>query len=267
MANHTHNGKVYQYDLKGNFINEYPSQQAASDLNNVPFSYISDHIKGKFSFCKGHIYTKKYYIKLPPELLEHKSKRIYKRKEINQYSLDGKYINSFKDKNEAAEFTGLKARYIRDCASGNLNGKTYGGFIWSFEKKKEISKFEKKKNYRTIHQYSKDGKFIKTFNSLKEASKELNILSSCISHCANKNPKFPSYGGFIWRYEKEKNIIPIKKRIKEIEVYKNNKLIKIFESQQKVFEELNISKGRIWECVSGKRKDFKGYVIKYKDTV
>jgi len=259
--------KIYKYDLQGNFITEYPSQQAASDINNVPFSYISDHMKGKFSFCKGHIYTKKYYIKLPAELLEHKTKRIYKPKEIHQYSLDGKYINSFKDKNEAAEFTGLKARYIRDCASGNLNNKTYGGFLWSFEKKKEISKFERKFNYIKIHQYSKDGIFIKTFNSLKEASNELNILSSCITHCANKNPKFPSYGGFIWRYEKEKNVSPIKKRIKEIEVYKNNKLIKVFESQQKVSEELGISKSRIWECVTNKRKDFQDFKIKYKDDV
>ena len=195
-------GKVYKYDLEGNFISEYESAESAAYIDNIASSFLLNHLKGKWSYCHNHIYTKKYYIKLPNELLEHKTKRIYITKKIYQYDIDGNFLNEYKDKNEAAEKTGLKPRYIRDFASGHSGkGKTYGGFIWSYEHKDKIPKFEKKINFKKISQYSKDGKFIKTYNSLKDAANELNILSSSISHCASGNKKFPSYKGFIWRYK------------------------------------------------------------------
>lgn len=257
--------KIYKYDLQGNFITEYPSQQAASDIDNVPFSYISDHMKGKFSFCKGHIYTKKYYIKLPPELLEHKSKRIYKPKEIHQYSLDGKYVNSFKGKNEAAEFTGLKARYIRDCASGNIGkGRTYGGFLWSFEKKKQIPKFERKFNYIKIHQYSKDGNYIASFDSIKEAAQKLNIRQSGITHCASGQVRTRTYGGYIWNYEKLKNVEPVLPKKRPVNVYKNNKLYKTFESQAELHRVMELSRNGVNDCLQDRRDSYKGFVIKFK---
>jgi hypothetical protein len=258
--------KVYQYDLDGNFISEYESAQAASELNKISTSYLLSHLKGLFSYCHNYIFTHTYYIKLPEDLLRHKSKRIYIKKEIHQYSKDGKYIQSFKDKDEASKHTGLKSRYIRDYASGNSGkGKTYGGFLWSFEKKKEISKFEKKFNYKQIHQYSKDGKFLKSYNSIKEAAELNNLYSSSISHCASGNKKFPTYGGFIWSYEKLKIVKAVKPKKTPIKVYKNNKLIKIFESQIQVHKELGISRTIIFDCVSGKRENYKDYIIKYKD--
>lgn len=195
-------GKIYKYDLTGKFISEYESAEAAADLNKISSSYLLDHLKGIWSYCHKHIYTKKYYIKLPNELLEHKSKRIYKTKEIHQYDLNGKYIKSYKDKNEAAEETNLKPRYILDFASGNSGrGKTYGGFIWSFEKKDKLPKFEKKLKYKKIEQYSKDGKFIKMYDSIKDAANEIKIHPAGISKCASGVNGQPTAGGFIWKYK------------------------------------------------------------------
>lgn len=49
-----------------------------------------------------------------------------------------------------------------------------------------------------INQFDKKGNFIKIWNSIIEASKELNINSSCISNaCANRRK---SAGGYIWKY-------------------------------------------------------------------
>ena len=153
-------GKIYKYDLNGEFICEYESIEAAADLDKVSSGYLSKHIEGKFSFCKNHIYTKKLYIKLPSELLKHKSKRIYKTKQVHQYSLDGKYIKSYNSCQDAAIETGFKYRYIMSFASGNLNkrSKTYKGFFWSYEKKDELQKFERKLCFKEIHQYSLDRK-------------------------------------------------------------------------------------------------------------
>ena len=256
--------KIYKYDLQGNFITEYPSQQAASDIDNVPFSYISDHMKGKFSFCKGHIYSKKYYIKLPDEFLIHKSKRIYKTKQVHQYDLDGNYLKSYGSRREAVKITNVGYRNLTDYLSNNSKSKSVGGFMWSYEKVEKLPKYKIKRNFKKIYQYSKDGKFIKSYNSLKDAATELNILSSCITHCANGNKKFPSYGGFIWRYEKLKSVDKVSPRKTPIKVYKNKKLIKIFESQIELHKELKISKRKIWECLSGQIESFDGYILKYK---
>jgi len=194
-------GKIYKYNLDGEFICEYESIEAAADINNISSSYLSDHLKGIWSFCHKNIYTKKFYIELPKEFLEHKSKRIYKTKEIHQYDLNGKYIKSYKDKNEAAKETNLKPRYIRDFASGHSGrGKTYGGFLWSYEKHKKIPKFEKVKNYKKICQYSKDGKFIKIYDSIKQAAEKIKIHQAGISKCASGVKGQPTAGGFIWKY-------------------------------------------------------------------
>lgn len=195
-------GKIYKYNKQGNFVAEYEGIEAAAFIDKISGTFLLDHVNGKWSFCHDHVYTKKYYIKLPDELLEHKTKRIYKRNEIHQYNLDGKYLASYIDKYEAEEKTGLKARYIRDCASGNFTGRTYGGFMWSYEKHKSIPKFEKNMQYKKIHQFTKDGKFVKTFNSLKEAAATLGVSPTAISNCARGQKKTPSAGGYVWRHNK-----------------------------------------------------------------
>lgn len=58
-------------------------------------------------------------------------------------------------------------------------------------------------NEKAINQFDKRGNFIKTWRSISEASKSLNIDLAHIQHtCANKRP---SAGGYVWRY-KEVNI-------------------------------------------------------------
>ena len=49
--------------------------------------------------------------------------------------------------------------------------------------------------------YTKDGSYIKTYNSVKEASKELNGLSTNIVKCLKK--KINSAYGYKWEYHKE----------------------------------------------------------------
>lgn len=56
--------------------------------------------------------------------------------------------------------------------------------------------WEKKR--RKINQFESDGTFIRGFNSITEAAKDLNISASGISQClSGKNKKS---GGYIWKY-------------------------------------------------------------------
>ena len=54
---------------------------------------------------------------------------------------------------------------------------------------------------KPILQYTKDGEFVKEWNSMCEAARELSINQSSISQCANGKKK--SAGGYIWKYKKE----------------------------------------------------------------
>jgi hypothetical protein len=55
-------------------------------------------------------------------------------------------------------------------------------------------------NSKKVNQYDLNGNFIKTWDSLSDVKRELNIATSTISAvCANKRG-YKSTGGFIWRY-------------------------------------------------------------------
>jgi len=61
----------------------------------------------------------------------------------------------------------------------------------------EKSENSKKDKYKKVNQYDLKGIFIKSWNSHKEASQNLQILETSISNCRNKRSQ--TAGGFIWR--------------------------------------------------------------------
>lgn len=82
---------------------------------------------------------------------------------------------------------------------------TYGGFVWNDEPvfpKWKLEQREKGKavNRKEIHQYTKDGIFVNTFEGVREAHRITNIDHRSISACATF--RRPSAGGYVWRYEK-----------------------------------------------------------------
>ena len=71
-------------------------------------------------------------------------------------------------------------------------------FIELFLNKSESAKRNNKINkIKSINQYDLNGRFLKTWKSLKEAAKVLGIDYTSISNCLRK--KYKSSGGFIWK--------------------------------------------------------------------
>lgn len=62
-----------------------------------------------------------------------------------------------------------------------------------------LSKKLKGKGTKPILQYTLDGEFIKEWESIKQASEELNITHSNIGRCCRGEQK--KCGGFIWKYK------------------------------------------------------------------
>jgi len=82
---------------------------------------------------------------------------------------------------------------------------THNGFVWNDEPifpkwKLEKKESAKKVNQKQIHQYTKDGIFVKTYDGVREAYRITNIDHRSIS--ANATNRRPSAGGYVWTYTK-----------------------------------------------------------------
>lgn len=64
---------------------------------------------------------------------------------------------------------------------------------------KKAPKGAKSKCAIAVSQYDKTGKFLKSYGSIMEASRKLNIKNSDISRCCKG--KCNTVGGYIWRYK------------------------------------------------------------------
>lgn len=55
-------------------------------------------------------------------------------------------------------------------------------------------------HYKPINQYSRDGKFIKTWRSIKDAAISLNLHATSISSVCRGNTRSKTVGGYIFKY-------------------------------------------------------------------
>jgi len=65
----------------------------------------------------------------------------------------------------------------------------------------EHSKNSRKDNVKPVLQYDLDGKFIREWGNIGEASKSLKINRTNIGQCAKGN-KYKTVGGFKWKFQK-----------------------------------------------------------------
>lgn len=121
-------------------------------------------------------------------------------KEVNQYDLNGNYLRTFPSIAEASRFIGnnMSASRIGQCCRHLYEcGNSAYGYLWEYatadNKGKSINKL--KTRSFPIYQYSRDGQFIKKWESVKKAASELKISFSnlCRAYTHQKN-----CGGFKW---------------------------------------------------------------------
>lgn len=116
---------------------------------------------------------------------------------IDQYDLKCNFIKTFCSCIDAAKELSIGVSSIRKCVAGLHQ--TAGGYV--FVKHGNIPHYGKNKN-RPVNRYTKDLKYIDTFNSIKDASLALNISDSNITHCCQKH-KYKTAGGYVWFYSND----------------------------------------------------------------
>lgn len=145
-------------------------------------------------------------------------------KSVRQYSLEGNFIKEFDTIQEACLFLGGNNNYrIVDTCEGKR--KKYKNFIWKYtsDDLKEVEPFKDTRCTRSINMYTLEKIFVKSFNTLKEAAKEVGLTSGgSIGKVCRGEAK--SAGKMFWRYADEDEENPItKKKIKNKILVTNRK--------------------------------------------
>lgn len=118
---------------------------------------------------------------------------------------------------------------------------------------------------KSVHQYNRSGKYIKSFRSTRDAGIKLKIDSSSIAECANGKRK--TAGGFIWSYIKHESVCQfIDNRPKKIlQLNQYGDIVNYYDSIIEASEKLSISQAAIAGVCIKRRgyNEVKGYVFRY----
>lgn len=126
---------------------------------------------------------------------------------------------------------------------------------------------------REIIQFQLDGKFLRTFPSIRNASEVTGILESALVKClSGKTSK--SFGS-VWKYRSEfgaklPSIIDVQLKIsgghhniKPIAQYDlDGKLIRIFNTIAEAAKNLNVDVSNVKRCARGKSNQIKGFIFR-----
>lgn len=176
--------------------------------NNYPF--INHKDEDKANNCAENLEwcTAKYNLNYGTAIKRRseaiKASPIKQRKAVVQLSLSGKFIKEYRSTKEASEETGIDRRQI-SCAINHI-GKQAQGYLWVLKDNYNIDidygEIYKKESMhpkpKRIAQYTKDGIFIKEWDSLKEAHLNLGINYSSLTNCLHG--RYSHAGGFVWKF-------------------------------------------------------------------
>lgn len=118
-----------------------------------------------------------------------------------------------------------------------------------------------------VVKYSLQGEKIAEYPSLTKAGELNNIPSSYITNVCKGNTK--TAGGAQWRYKKDKieKLPPVQKGgktgPKRVAQFKNDKLIKVYNSASEADTALKVSKGSVSKAVRGIQHTVKGFTFEY----
>lgn len=247
--------KVYQYDLNGNYVNEYESYADAALKLNCDYTLISYAVR-KRSIAKKYLWSNDKLEKID---LSQYNLGLNHAINIFVYNINGKYLGGYKTLTDAArklkstQGTLKKYAMLGSC----FRNKFYLSFVKEDTYDKAKSKYLK---IRPVYQYDINGNFVKAFDSQLEAelTYKTNITKSIrLKQCDEL--------GYMWGLEKLTIYNKPNKRIKR-KVGKftlDNVLVKEYESATQAANENGTS---VWKVLAGTNQTHKQHIYKYLDS-
>jgi len=207
----TNNKQVTQYNMLGRKIRTFSSIAVAAKSTGISHSHISNRARGYEYTAGGFIWKFGNAPKINiTQMIGAIAERRRKNKEtfgkkVTQYKLNGSRVASYATINDASKVTGIKhseisrvMRKIRFSAGGFYWEKGEGpGFV-------DLSGYEygevlrAKNRSRSVRQYSKAGKPLLRFESIKKAAEQVGVNSSTIFGALTG--KQQTAGGYRWKY-------------------------------------------------------------------
>ncbi len=202
---------VTQYDLNGKKIKTFPSATVAGRETGINRGHISARARGVEFSAGGFIWKqgKARKIDLAPFLekaaeREKKNKEVFGKK-VSQYNMKGKRIAIFPTINDASKSTGIRHTNISKVIRKSRN--SAGGFFWrggygplqidlSGHEYGEVLRARRKQ--RPIIQYSREGKPLQRYESIKIAARAVGVNSTSISGALSGRQE--TSAGYKWKY-------------------------------------------------------------------
>lgn len=168
-------------------------------------------------------------------------------KSVDQYTLDGRFVQTFNTIAEAENAVGNGGGNISECCIGAR--KSSLGYLWCYHGE-TVKPYQDIRKIR-VSQYDLQGNFIKSYNSVTEAANAVGSSKSQILFCCKGICK--SCFGYQWVYEGDTP--PSKYRKYEVsKIYQyalTGEYIKCFDSCEEACEETGLSTAVIYSCCNG----------------
>ena len=186
---------IYMFDLNGNYLRSFKNaREAAIFINPENQDNIRASIKNNCLGITSSSYG--YFWSYTKSFKYHNNCN----KEIAQYTINGKFLRTYKSITEAEVALSLNSIQQAILKKGSA-----GGYQWRYYKGNNsdiptLINVKTKNNYLPILMFDKNNNFIKEFDSVKQCITEYTQLSaSQINRVLNNTIK--SHKGFIFRYK------------------------------------------------------------------
>lgn len=273
---HTNKNKVYQYNLDCELINIYGNYMEVFPNSEKKTNKIYDLCSSeKKTVYKHSIWSFDNNINIA-DIQKCADEYKAKHKQIDQYDLDGNYIDTFASTHVIEKLFGFDHYLIGQACKHII--KTAYGYQWNYHDEEFVSADEYKGIALPVLQFDLDGNFIKEYKNAITAALEISngeITTGSHISAACRNKKLTAYG-FQWRLKRNYNndIQPVthdlKKPKKVIQYDLNGNYINEFDSMadaarsvtngnkngkahiaQVCKHERNTAYGFIWEFAEG----------------
>ena len=271
--------RVKQYTVNGEFVAEFANVADAARSIGLSRTAISRVINKKARTAKNYVYA---YADTPISDIDFPGANYTPSNNaipIKQYTISGRHVATYESKKVLCKILNISER----CLTANLNGEIYATHNYVFAlatTKYEDIKFpgndyKPKDKEKPVAQYTVNGELVKTYNSLADAARAVNLGSADnITRVIRKERKVSK--GYVWAYADTpvseiffpgENYKP-KDAEKPVSQYTvAGEFVKTYNSLADAARAVNLgSADNITRVIRKERKVSKGYVWAYADT-
>lgn len=183
-------------------------------------------------------------------------------RDVMRYDLEGNFICLYSSISEAARDVGCDAPGITNACIG-VN-QTCGGYQWRYAGDEAPGPYHKR-SCAMVDQYDLNGSYIRTYDSIRNASIYTGISSSGIGKACRELGRIS--GGYQWRYSEDEAPGPYVSRITKpvLRCTLEFKPLEYYNSIREAADMIDGDVSTICACCNGRKQTYRGYRWRYAE--